>query len=97
MPVIRLVDAAMIYYMKQGLYFPKSKRKTFKVRVTETTSYTLEIEADCSDTAKAIANKIFRTNRSIFEKECSVKVTDCDNSNNKITNRVRQSFSRFDP
>ena len=91
--MIRLVDAAMIYYMKQGLYLPQDKRKPFKVKVTETTSYTLEVKADCSDTAKVITNKIFRTNRNIFNKECSVKVTDCQ----KPSDRIRQSFSRFDP
>lgn len=91
--MIRLVDAAMIQYMKQGLYFPQNERKPFKIRVAETVSYTLEVKADCLDTARVIANKIFRINRNIFDHECSVKVTDCQ----KPSDRIRQSFSRFDP
>ena len=95
--MVRLVDAAMISWMKQGLYFPESTRKIFKIRVVENTSYVLEISADCSDSAKVIANKIFGISKDIFEKECSVKVIDCDDNRKRSAGRIRQSFSRYDP
>lgn len=93
--MLQLVDAIMLEFARKGTYFPKDKRKPFKIRVTETSSYTIEVIADCLDSAKDIAQNIFNVNRNMFEKECTVKVTDCNSK--KSTGRIRQSFSRFSP
>lgn len=97
--MVRLVDAAMICYALNGDYFPENKRKTFKIRLTETSAYTIEIVADSSGNARDIAEKIFKINKSMFDKEATVKTSNCDSSSNRKRSqeRIRQAFSRYDP
>lgn len=95
--MVQLVDAVMICYALNGRYIPKDKQKSFTVKITEASVYTIQITADNFDNARSIAEKIFGINKNMFNKEVTVRTTDCDNKKKMSQERIRQAFSRYDP
>lgn len=95
--MVRLVDAFMICYTLNGKYVPKHKRQSFTVKITEVSAYTIEVITDSLDNACSIAEKIFEINKNMFDKDVTVRTTDCNKRKRKSRERIRHEFSRYDP
>jgi len=93
--MVQLVDAAMMCFAINGNYIPEDKRKTFTVKIAETTAYTIEITADNLENAESIAKKVFDINKNMFEKEVTVKTMRDNSKRNRSQERIRQAFSRL--